>query len=453
MRQDAESPLREEEVEESKARKLPVLIARYRMTTPPVIQRPPISPHRFDDWTLSPSKNWVQLTSWLASLKGEHPFNLFGIFWVLLCPLPALYGLFVTPWYLKTVIFALCFYVVSAVSLTGGYHRLFSHRTFQAPAWVRFLILATSSSVFQGTCLVWARNHRAHHRYMDTDKDPYNAKRGFWWSHMGWAIQQHRPEEMSEIDISDLTSDPVLMHFHNYYGPWALGTGVLLPSLICGFGWGDFAGGFWLAGILRIVVFLHCTFLINSLAHYEGDKHYNEHITPVDNVWANLLTMGEGYHNFHHSFPYDYRGSELKLRLDPAKWFVDFLTFFGLANNVKTVPNDHIEHTKIECIRRQLADRSLRVEPGIPHHELPEMSAKDVLRRTQEGASLMVIDGLIVDVAEFFPVHPGGEAILKTYLGKDATAAFNGQLVRHTATARVLTKSMAIAKIKCDDSN
>lgn len=423
------------------------------MASTPARVRPPISPHRFDDWTLSPSENWKQLTGWLASLKGEDPFNLFGIFWVLLCPLLALYGLLVTPWHLNTIIFGLVFYVIAAVSLTGGYHRLFSHRTFQAGPVTRFCILLTSSSVFQGTCLTWARNHRVHHRYMDTDKDPYNAKRGFWWSHMGWAIQQQRPEEMSDIDVSDLTSDPILMHFHNYYGPWAIGSGMILPSLVCGLGWGDYAGGFWLAGVLRIVVFLHCTFLINSLAHYSGDRDYNEHITPVDNVWANILTMGEGYHNFHHSFPYDYRGSEIKSRLDPAKWAVDILNFFGLAINLKTVPNDHILHTKIECVRRQLALKSPRYEPGIPLHELPLMSVQDVQRRAHEGASVMIIDGLVVCVKEFLPEHPGGEAILKAYFGKDATSAFYGQLVRHTATAKVLVRAMAIAKIKQDDSN
>lgn len=419
-----------------------------RMATPMPRERPPISPHRFDDWTLSPGENWKQLTSWLASLKGEDPFNLFGIFWIILCPFVALYGLFVTPWHLKTLVFTSIFYFWTAVSITGGYHRLFSHRTFTVNEFWRFLVLWTSSSAFQGTVLVWARNHRAHHRYMDTPKDPYDATKGFWWSHQGWAIQQHRPEEMSEIDISDLTSDRVVMLFHNYYGLFALSSGLLFPTLVCGLGWGDFLGGFWIGGIIRITVFLHCTFLINSLAHYSGDKDYNPDITPVDNVWANLLTMGEGYHNFHHSFPYDYRGSEFKLRVDPSKWLVDIAYYLGIASNIKSFPDEYIQHVRMEKAKKFLTNNDKYVSPVPIKEALPFMPLEDVKRRVEEGAQLIIIQDTVYDVTRFLPEHPGGETIIKAYFGKDATQAFYGHLVRHTASARILLASLAIAQVQ-----
>jgi stearoyl-CoA desaturase (delta-9 desaturase) len=347
-------------------------------------------------------------------------------------------------------VFTLVFYFWAAVSLTGGYHRLFSHRTFVVNNFWKFVILLTSSSTFQGTVLVWARNHRAHHRYMDTSKDPYDATKGFWWSHQGWAIQQHRPEEMSEIDISDLTSDPVVMFSHNYYGLLALSSGLLFPTLFCGLLWGDYKGGFWLGGIVRIVVFLHCTFLINSLAHYSGDKDYNEHITPVDNVWANLLTMGEGYHNFHHSFPYDYRGSEFKLRVDPVKWLVDIGRFLGIAKEVKSFPDKWIQHVRMEKAKRDLERNAKLFAPSPPSDELPIMCREDVTRRVQEGAGLIIINQIVYDVTRFLGEHPGGEAIIKLYYAKDATAAFNGPLVKHTASARVLLASLAVARLQCE---
>jgi stearoyl-CoA desaturase (delta-9 desaturase) len=422
------------------------------MATPLPRKRPPISPHRFDPWSLSPKENWKQFTCWLASLKGEDPFNLFGIFWVLLCPLVALYGLFKTTWHPYTIVFTLIYYFWAAVSLTGGYHRLFSHRTYSVnPIW-RFLILLISSSTMQGTVLVWARNHRAHHRYMDTDKDPYDATKGFWWSHEGWAIQQHRPEEMSEIDISDLTSDPVVMFSHKYYGLMAISSGLVFPWLFCGLLWGDFLGGLWLGGIIRIVVFLHCTFLINSLAHYSGEKTYSEHITPVDNMWANILTLGEGYHNFHHSFPYDYRGSEVKLRIDPVKWLVDIASFLGIAYDVKSFPDKFIQHTRMEKSKRDLEKIAARIAPGPPIATLPLMTSQDVKRRVLEGAGLIIIEGVAYDVTRFLPEHPGGDAILKLYYGKDATNAFNGLLVRHTASARILLASLAVARIQQEEN-
>jgi stearoyl-CoA desaturase (delta-9 desaturase) len=381
-------------------------------------------------------------------LKGEEPFNLFGIFWVLLSPLLALYGLFVTPYHLNTIIFTAIFYFWAAVSLTGGYHRLFSHKTYSVNSFWKGVILGLSSSVMQGTVIVWARNHRAHHRYMDTEKDPYDATKGFWWSHEGWAIQQHRPENMSEIDISDLTSDPVVMFSHNYYGLLAVTTGVIFPTLFCGYFWGDYAGGFWLGGIVRIVVFLQCTFLINSLAHYTGHKDYNENITPVDNWLANLLTMGEGYHNFHHAFPYDYRGTDVLGRFDPARWIIDVMKALGIAKDVKRFPDELIEYVKLETLQRKIAKRSARLSPAPPASELPCMTSQDVKRRAQEGACLIIVEGLVHDVTKFLPEHPGGEAIIRAYFGKDATSAFYGNLVQHSTLARTVLASTTIAKIK-----
>lgn len=163
----------------------------------------------------------------------------------------------------------------------------------------------------------WCKDHRAHHRFTDTDKDPYNIKKGFWWAHMGWLLYYRKEEPQS--DISDLQAQWHLRFQDKYFLPYEnqymltfaylvrrlaffLGFGV--PMLIAGYFWDDWKGGLLIGGVLSKVIALHCTFCINSLAHYIGEATYSDQRTPRDSFIAALVTFGEGYHNFHHEFPY-----------------------------------------------------------------------------------------------------------------------------------------------------
>jgi stearoyl-CoA desaturase (delta-9 desaturase) len=405
------------------------------------------SPHRFDDWSWSPEVNWKQFKAWASSLPQEDAVGLGAIGWVLLHPVLMIYGLLVTPWVWNTIVFSVIYYLITALAVTTCYHRLLAHKSFACKKWVEALLIFLSTSAMEGPALGWVRNHRAHHRWLDTEKDPYDAKKGFWWSHMGWAIQPYEPERVAEVDVSDLTSNRLVMIQNDYYMAFASVTGFIFPTVFCGLLWGDYAGGFWLGAITKMSIILQAAFCVNSLAHYVGEHTYCESTTPVDNLFVQVLTTGEGFHNFHHAFPYDFRGTHKLWAYDPIKWFVHFLKFCGLAHDLKTFPDSLIEHAEMETTRNKL-DRQLKSSTAIKTEDkLPFMSSADVRRRVQEGASLIIVEGRVHDVHDFLPEHPGGEDILKAYIGKDATKAFYGNIVQHTHGARKILESLSIAKL------
>lgn len=216
-----------------------------------------------------------------------------------------------------------------------GYHRLWSHRSFTAsPSLCFFLALAGASSV-QGSILNWCQMHRAHHRYVDTPKDPYNVSKGIWWSHMGWLIFKPDPDSKGHVEISDLLQDQVVMWQHRNFPFLCLFTSYALPFLIAKFGWNDGFGGLLYAGIIRVFLFQQATNCVNSLAHWLGDQPYADATSPRDHIFTALVTFGEGYHNFHHEFPADYRNGIRWFHYDPTKWFISLVSLLDSVINVQ----------------------------------------------------------------------------------------------------------------------
>merc|ERR1711871_1919131 len=180
---------------------------------------------------------------------------------------------------------------MGGLGITCGYHRLWSHRAFQAHPIVKYLLLVAGTGAFEGSIRWWCRDHRAHHRY--TDNDPYNAKRGFFYSHIGWMLVKQDPKRIGKANIADLNADWAIRWQHRNYLWLAPLISFVLPSIICGFGWGDFRGGFYLAGIARLVFVHHATFCVNSLAHTLGEQTFDDDHTPRDHFLTALVTLGE----------------------------------------------------------------------------------------------------------------------------------------------------------------
>jgi stearoyl-CoA desaturase (delta-9 desaturase) len=126
-----------------------------------------------------------------------------------------------------------------------------------------FLILAGTSAV-QGSCFWWARKHRAHHRHTDTDLDPYDAKRGLLWAHIGWVIFESDLSS-GNVDISDLRNDPLIQWQHHWYFPLLTIFGFALPTIIPGLLWGDWFGGFYFSGVLRLTIAHHVSELLGFM--------------------------------------------------------------------------------------------------------------------------------------------------------------------------------------------
>lgn len=237
--------------------------------------------------------------------------------------------------------------ILSGISITAGYHRLWAHRAFEAHWTVRLVLLVFGTMTVQNSVLIWASGHRRHHRHVDhVDNDPYSAKRGFWYSHIGWMLKDYDPLKEDFSNAPDLLKDPMLVFQHKHYGLLALVTNLGIPLLI-GYLAGDIWGVVILAGLFRLVFTHHTTFFINSLAHIWGRQPYTDENTARDNDLLAFVTYGEGYHNFHHIFQYDYRNGVKWYQFDPTKWLIAGLDKIGLAKNLKRVPEFQIEKARV----------------------------------------------------------------------------------------------------------
>ncbi|HWJ36658.1 MAG TPA: fatty acid desaturase [Steroidobacteraceae bacterium] len=237
----------------------------------------------------------------------------------------------------------------NGMAITCGYHRLFAHVTYEAHPVLKVFYLLLGAMALQNSALIWSAGHRVHHRHIDdTERDPYCAKLGFWFSHIGWMLKYYPSGDADFSTVRDLERDPLLRYQHRYYVPLTVAMNVGLPLLI-GWATGDMLGMFLLAGILRLVVSHHVTFLINSLAHIWGSQPYTEDNTARDNAVVALLTYGEGYHNFHHMFAHDYRNGVHVWQWDPSKWFIAAMSWLGMAKNLKRVPSFKIQRALLDA--------------------------------------------------------------------------------------------------------
>lgn len=237
----------------------------------------------------------------------------------------------------KTMVFALFLYWFSGFGITGGLHRYWSHRSHDAKAFLKYFYLFAATTSFVGSVIWWARDHRIHHKFSETDKDPHDANRGFWYSHIGWLLLE-KPQTVRNakdaVDMKDLYSDRSLVFQHKHYFVLSFLCGIVLPALISGLFWHDWLGGVFFAGFSRIVWVWHCTFLVNSAAHKFGKRPFLD-INPAENLLVALLTHGEGWHNFHHAYPFDYRASSDLKKYNPTGWAILLFAKMGLASNLK----------------------------------------------------------------------------------------------------------------------
>jgi stearoyl-CoA desaturase (delta-9 desaturase) len=255
-------------------------------------------------------------------------------------------------------LWAIAFLYLNGIGITGGYHRLWAHRAYEASAPLRWFYALWGAGALQNSILVWASDHRRHHRHVDdNERDPYSAGRGLWFSHMGWILREYRPQVNDFSNVPDLLRDPIVRWQHRHYVAITTFMNLGLPILL---GWwhGDIIGCVLLVGLGRLIVNHHVTFFINSLAHFWGKQPYTDENSARDNGFLAFLTYGEGYHNFHHLFQNDYRNGVRWWQWDPTKWFIGLCSTLGLARRLQRVPHFKIQRAILAQKFRQ-ADRSL----------------------------------------------------------------------------------------------
>lgn len=281
----------------------------------------------------------------------------------------ALAAVVLVPWYGFTYGFstaqwllALLMLYLNGLSITGGYHRLWSHKAYEAHPALRLLFALFGAGALQNSILLWAADHRRHHRHVDhNEDDPYSAGRGLWHSHVGWMLREYADEPQKLDNVQDLMRDPIVVWQDKNYLAIALAMNII-PPLLVGFMLGDIVGCLLLIGVLRLVVNHHVTFCINSLAHYWGSQPYTSSNSARDNHVIAFFTYGEGYHNYHHEFQSDYRNGVQWWHWDPTKWLISLCSWLGLASNLKRIPNFKIQRAilnkQFECARERLANAS-----------------------------------------------------------------------------------------------
>ncbi|OGN64348.1 MAG: fatty acid desaturase [Chlamydiae bacterium RIFCSPHIGHO2_12_FULL_49_9] len=228
---------------------------------------------------------------------------------------------------------------ISGIAITAGYHRLYSHSCYKTHPVIEAILLFFASVATQGSALRWCNDHRLHHAFVDTDKDPYSVKKGLLHAHVLWMF--FRSNEIDPKVVSDLSRNKLIQFQHKHYVFCMLASNILCFLAV---GWllNDYLGAFFFVWWVRLLVLHHTTWCINSLAHFWGTQMYSREHSAVDNYLISLLTYGEGYHNYHHTFAYDYRNGIRWYHFDPAKWMIWTLHKFGLAHDLKRVNNYRI---------------------------------------------------------------------------------------------------------------
>ncbi|KZV65543.1 delta9-fatty acid desaturase [Peniophora sp. CONT] len=360
-------------------------------------------------------------------------------------PSIAIYGAFTTTLKWQTFAWCVVYYFITGLGITAGYHRLWAHRSYNASPALEYFLAAAGSGAVEGSIKWWSRGHRAHHRYTDTDLDPYDARRGFWYSHVGWMLIKplRRP---GVADVSDLSRSAVVKWQHRWYIYLIIAMGFIFPTVVAWLLWNDARGGFFFAGAARLTFVHHSTFCVNSLAHWIGETPFDDKHTPKNHFITALVTVGEGYHNFHHQFPMDFRNAIKWYQYDPTKWFIWVCGQLGLASHLKTFPDNEIKKGVLTMQLKRLRAEQETISWPSDTHDLPVVSWKSFQEQAAQRP-LILVAGFVHDVSSFLNEHPGGRHLLAKYVGKDATTAFFGGVYDHSNAAHNLLSMLRVGAL------
>jgi stearoyl-CoA desaturase (delta-9 desaturase) len=280
----------------------------------------------------------------------QRPKDWIRIAFFVLTPVIGIFGTAVYAWthgvqWWQPALFLLT-YALVGISVTAGYHRLYAHRAYDCHPVVQAFYLFFGAMALQNSILNWASDHRTHHRHVDHDWDPYNIQRGGWWAHIVWIFYKNKAGRTFE-DVPDLLKNPLVRLQDRFASEIGIVAGLGIPTLV-GAAFGDPLGGLLWGGFLRVVVIHHTTFFVNSIAHLYGTRPYTEANSARDNGWVALVTNGEGYHNFHHRFPTDFRNGIRWYQWDPSKWWIRILRAVGLARRLRQTPALVIERSRLQ---------------------------------------------------------------------------------------------------------
>lgn len=299
---------------------------------------------------------WATVISWVDSYQNVPSSASDKIAWVRVVPILALHvialvGLFVFDLALVDLAVAVGLYAVRMFAITGFYHRYFSHKAFKTHRWHQFLWAAIGASATQRGPLWWAAHHRQHHRHTESDEDPHDSRRGFWWSHLGWILSE-RHFETQQDQIKDFNKFPELVWLDRFDSamPALLALIVFLFGSMLGafaphLGTGGLQMLFW-GYLVSTLVLLHVTLCINSLAHRFGSRPYATADTSRNSLPLAVLTLGEGWHNNHHRYCGSARQGFKWWEVDISYYVLRGMAALGLVWDLRGVPQQVLEERR-----------------------------------------------------------------------------------------------------------
>jgi len=236
-------------------------------------------------------------------------------------------------------------YALSALGITVGFHRLFTHRSFETNRVVQCILGVLGSMAVQGSLIKWVAQHRCHHQHSDHDADPHSPHtegkgflgfmRGLWHAHVGWVFKGD-PQNLSAY-VKDLRQSRLLRAVSALFPLWVV-VGLLLPAALGGlltWSWSGALFGFLWGGLARIFLVHHVTWSVNSVCHLWGRRPYHTDDQSRNNFLFGVIALGEGWHNNHHAFPTSARHGLRWWQVDISYWVIRGLWLVGLAWKVK----------------------------------------------------------------------------------------------------------------------
>ncbi|XP_060803766.1 (11Z)-hexadec-11-enoyl-CoA conjugase-like [Amyelois transitella] len=294
---------------------------------------------KYESMEFRPRIRWPDLTVQISL----HLVSIYGLYLILTNQVK-----------LWTLLFALGTIYTSGFGITAGVHRLWSHRAYRARLPLRILLAFLFTITGQRDIYTWALDHRVHHKYTETVADPHDVRRGFWFAHVGWLVLTPHPAVEDRRDALrktsiDLLADPVVRIQKKLFIPLFGLLNIILPIWIPWHFWQEsLVNSFVVSFVLRFTITLNIAFCVNSFAHLWGNKPYDRFIKPVENQFVSLAALGEGWHNYHHVFPWDYRTSELG-RLNISTRFIDTFAKIGWAYDLKAATSVMIVQRAKRC--------------------------------------------------------------------------------------------------------
>ena len=244
----------------------------------------------------------------------------------------------------RLAVMAILYVLAINVGIGMCYHRLLTHRGYQTPKWIEYLMSICATLSLEGGPIFWVSTHRVHHQLSDHEGDPHTPHEGGWWAHAGWILfgkSMHAQTQALARYSPDLAKDRFHVWLSKYHWLPIVASGVLL--LAGGWIWGGWLNGLAMVlwGVaLRVTLGLHATWLVNSATHMWGSRRFETRDDSRNNWWVALLTGGEGWHNNHHAHPVSARHGLKWWEIDPNFWGIWILAKLGLAKKVRVAQFD-----------------------------------------------------------------------------------------------------------------